>query len=172
MIASRWRRCTALVLLAAAATVSASCSAGTNDAGAGGAESIVVGHAWAKAQDEGDTAVFGMVMNATSSDVTVVSAASDAATTVELHETTESADGQVVMAEIPGGLHLPAGEPLMLEPGGDHLMLMGLVKPLQPGDEITVTLTLDDGTELSFVAPVKDFSGANETYVDEQQGHG
>jgi len=167
MTSTHWRRWTALLVLLSAATVSTGCAAVTDDAGAGGAESIVVGHAWAKAQNEGDTAVFGMVMNATSSDQTVVSATSDAATSVEMHETRESADGQMVMAEVTGGFHLPAGQPLMLEPGGDHLMLMGLVKPLQPGDEITVTLTLEDGTEIGFVAPVKDFSGANETYVDE-----
>lgn len=167
MTRTRGRRCTALFIALAAATVSTSCAAGTNGDGTGGAESIVVGHSWAKAQQEGDTAVFGMVMNATSSDVTVLSAASNAARGVELHETGESADGQMVMAKIAGGFHLPAGKPLMLKPGGDHLMLVGLVQPLQPGDEIAVTLTLEDGTEIPFVASVKDFSGAGETYVDE-----
>lgn len=164
---TRWRRCTTFLLLAAIATVSTGCSTSTNDAGTGSADRIVVGHAWAEAQPEGGTAVFGMVMNPTSSDATVVSAVSDAAASVELHETTESADGQMVTTELSDGFHLPAGQPLLLKPGGHHLMLMGLVQPVQPGDEIAVTLTLEDGTEVHFVAPVRDFSGADETYVDE-----
>lgn len=64
MTAIRWRRGTAVLLLAVASAVSTGCSAGTNTAGTGGADAIVVGHAWVKTpQDQGDTAVFGMVMN-------------------------------------------------------------------------------------------------------------
>lgn len=97
----------------------------------------------------------------------MISATSDAASSVELHETTETSDGQMVMTETADGFPLPAGQPLMLEPGGDHLMLIGLTQSLQPGDEITLTLKLDDGTEIQFAAPVKDVSGGNKTSFDE-----
>lgn len=43
-------------------------------------------------------------------------------------------------------------------------MLMGLAGPLQAGDEVELTLTLDDGTTVDASVPVKDYSGANETY--------
>ena len=38
---------------------------------------------------------------------------------------------------------LPAGEAVELKPGGYHVMLLGLVKPLAVGDEIPLTLTFE-----------------------------
>ena len=160
---TRGTRCTAFLLLAAAAAVSTGCSAITSDGGADGADTIVVGHAWAEPQNDSDAVVFGMVMNVTSSAATVVSATSDAAGRVELHKTSHSADGSVSTEEIPGGFRLPAGQHILLEPGGNHLVLVQLVEPLLPGNEITVTLTLEDGSESRFVAPVKDATDGKET---------
>ena len=44
----------------------------------------------------------------------------------------------------PDGLPLPAGTPVELKPGGNHIMPMGLEAPIEPGDEVAVTLTLDE----------------------------
>ncbi len=43
-------------------------------------------------------------------------------------------------------------------------MLMGLQKPLVAGEETSFTLTFSDDSTYTFTAPVKDYSGANETY--------
>ena len=56
---------------------------------------------------------------------------------------------------------------LLLEPGGDHIMLMDLAEPLLPGDEVELTLLFEDGTEHPYTATVKDFTGAQEHYEPE-----
>jgi copper(I)-binding protein len=51
-----------------------------------------------------------------------------------------------------------------LSPGGDHLMLMKPAKAIEPGDEVTFTLKLADGTSVPFSAIAKPFVGAQESY--------
>src|SRR5699024_8278287 len=75
--------------------------------------------------------------------------------------------GGMSMQEKEGGFPLPAGEELVLEPGGNHLMLMELSAPLLPGDQVEVTLEFEDGTEHPLTATVKDFAGAQEHYEPE-----
>ncbi|WP_420113451.1 copper chaperone PCu(A)C [Pseudactinotalea sp.] len=132
------------------------------------ADELVVVDAWVKAEDEGMTAAFGTLENPTGTDVEVVAVASPAATAMELHETVMNDDGLMVMQEVEA-FTVPAGGSTELEPGGDHLMFMGLTGPITAGDDVEITLTLADGSEVTFVAVAKDYEGANETYED---GHG
>lgn len=135
-------------------------------------DSVTIADGWIKATDEDMSAAFGTLTNSGSSDVTVVSAQTDVAGMVELHETVENEAGEMIMREIEGGFSIPADGSLLLEPGADHIMLMGLTGPLTAGDEVTVTLTFSDDSTYEFTAPVKDYSGANETYEegDEHEG--
>ncbi|MGB8812712.1 MAG: copper uptake system-associated protein [Paracoccaceae bacterium] len=59
-----------------------------------------------------------------------------------LHTTTFSADGVATMAHVET-LDIPAGETVVLEPGGMHIMLMGLTQPLTVGDMLPATLILE-----------------------------
>ena len=43
-------------------------------------------------------------------------------------------------------------------------MFMGVPSPIAAGDDVKVTLSLGDGSTLSFTAVAKDFAGANESY--------
>lgn len=88
-------------------------------------------------------AVFMAIENHGASDCRLVGAASDAADLVELHTHLEQ-DGVMRMVKVEGGFDIPAGGAHALARGGDHVMLMGLTKPLAPGD--TVSLTLDFGS--------------------------
>jgi copper(I)-binding protein len=148
--------------LALTGCATTSTAAGTDSAPA--ADTVTVSDAWVKSADEGMSAAFGELANTGSTDVTVVSVDSEASTRLELHETTMNDSGETVMREIDGGFVVPAGETLMLEPGGNHIMLMDLTAPLTAGDEATFTLTFSDDSTLEFTAPVKDYSGANENY--------
>jgi len=84
---------------------------------------------------------------------TVVSAASDAAHTVELHETRN--EGGVMMMRPVARLQVPAGGRLEMKPGGHHVMLLGLKHDLNPGETVTVTLTFEKAGALTVRAPVK-----------------
>ncbi|MEU7614807.1 copper chaperone PCu(A)C [Micromonospora rifamycinica] len=122
---------------------------------------------WVKAADRGMTAVFGTLVNDGDTDVTLASAATSVSR-MELHEMTMK-DGAMVMRQKQGGIVIRAKGVHVLEPGGDHLMLMDLSQPVRAGDELTVTLTFGDGRTQRFVAVAKPFTGAQESYAP---GHG
>ena len=72
----------------------------------------------------------------------LVSASSSAAGVVEIHEMTM--DGDVMkMRALPAGVDLPAGKAVEFKPGGMHMMLMDLKKPLSAGDMVAVTLIVE-----------------------------
>lgn len=131
-----------------------------NDAAA----SVTINNQWAKAADNGMTAVFGTLTNTGSDDVRIVSASSPAAERVELHEVATDPTAASVMREKAGGFVLRAGGGLELAPGGDHLMLMGIESALMPGSDVDVTVVFDDDSTLPFAAQVRDFAGADEGY--------
>ncbi|BCJ58842.1 copper chaperone PCu(A)C [Micromonospora endophytica] len=140
-----------------AASASASAEAGV----------LAVRDPWVKAADEGMTGAFATLVNESDSDVTVTGATTELSP-VELHEMTMK-DGQMVMQAKQGGVVIKARSEQKLEPGGDHLMLMNLAKPVKAGDELTFTLTFGDGRTQTFTAVAKPFTGAQESYAP---GHG
>ncbi|ALE91300.1 hypothetical protein AOC05_01290 [Arthrobacter alpinus] len=172
----------ALSLLAAASLALAGCGAASNETAAPasitashGTPAVTVSDAWIKASESGMTGAFGVISNSSDADVTVVSAATDISPMVELHETVPGASGSMQMRAKEGGFTVPSKGTFKLEPGANHIMLMGLQKPIKAGDDVTFTLKLSDGGTLTFTAPGKDFSGANENYDGgsvEDAGHG
>lgn len=163
---TRLARLSTVVGIAALALVGCAPATSTAEpAPAAGQEHIVITDAWVKAADNGMTAAFGIIENHGAGDITLVAASTPAATAVELHETVAGGAGGMQMQEKDGGFTIPTGEPLTLEPGGNHLMLMGLTAPIVAGDEVEITLVFADGTEMTLTAPAKDYSGANEEYV-------
>jgi copper(I)-binding protein len=46
------------------------------------------------------------------------------------------------------------GAPARLEPGGQHIMLMGLSAPLADGDTLELTLTFERAGEITLDVPV------------------
>ena len=154
--------------LLALATLSACASSG-----AGPTEPFGATDAWAKAADAGAmTAVFGVVANNTSDDLTIVSASSPLSTTVQLHETVAETDGTSMMQQKHGGFPVAAGTAITFEPGGDHIMLMKLTTAVEPGDDVPITLTFSDGSTFTFHAIAKDFAGANESYSSDSSDMG
>lgn len=154
---------------AASASPSAASAQPSHSAETAPAAPLSMTDPWVKSADKGMTAAFGTLVNNTDKEVTVVSATSPAAAEVELHEMAES-DGKMVMREKEGGLVIPPHGSHRLEPGGDHLMLMGIKDKVRPGDEVGFTLTLADGGTVTFTAVAKAFAGANEEYQGD--GHG
>ncbi|MCM0620210.1 copper chaperone PCu(A)C [Nocardioides bruguierae] len=131
------------------------------------ASSVTVTDPWVKAVDAGDmTAMFGTLTNDGDADAVLVSATTEAASMVQLHETVETDDGSMQMQEKDGGFDLAAGDGHELAPGGDHVMLMGVSDDLLPGDTVTVTLTFEDDSTLDVDAVVKEYTGADEEYSD------
>jgi copper(I)-binding protein len=72
----------------------------------------------------------------------LVSGSSPVAGVVEIHEM--SMDGNTMrMRALTNGLDLPAGQAVMLKPGGYHVMLMDLKRPLKTGETVPVSLVIE-----------------------------
>jgi copper(I)-binding protein len=100
------------------------------------------------------TAAFVVIENTGATDLQVVSAACDAAGTVELHEMVRSGD-MMKMAPVKS-IVVPA-KAGGAQPGGLHMMLFELKKPLKDGDYGELTLTTDAGATVHAAAAVKKF---------------
>lgn len=99
-------------------------------------------------------AAFLVLMNHGDTDDRLIGAATDVAKRVELHTHKEDANGVMKMMEVEEGFVVPAGGMHALKRGGDHIMLMGLTRPLEQGEEISVTLTFEKAGEIEVMVPV------------------
>lgn len=147
------------------ASGSPSATAATGGTATGAATTLTLSDPWVKAAASGMTAAFGMLRNTGNADVVVTAASTRVASAVELHETVKGADGAMTMRPKEGGFTVPAGGEVALAPGGNHLMIMGLKRPLAAGETVSLTLTLADGGTVEVEAVVKDFTGAQENYA-------
>ncbi|GIH67531.1 copper chaperone PCu(A)C [Microbispora siamensis] len=125
---------------------------------------LSIGDPWVKTARSGMSAAFATLVNTTGEEVTVVAASTPVSPSVELHEVVGDG-GTTTMRRKQGGFVIPAGGRHVLQPGGDHIMLMDVRTPVEPGAEVPFTLTLKDGRTVSFTAVAKDFAGANESYA-------
>lgn len=99
------------------------------------------------------TAGFMTLHNGGEADVDLVAAAADGFDAVELHRSfNENGMHRMVEQE---RIAIPAGEAVRLAPGGYHIMLIGLQRPLEEGDSVPIELTFDNGSRLVVEAPIK-----------------
>ena len=88
-----------------------------------------------------------------SADDRLVSIAAPDAATAQIHEM-KTENGMMSMGEMAGGLPLPARQAVTLAPGGNHIMLMGLSRPLAEGDTVSMTLGFEKGEPVTVQARV------------------
>ena len=121
-------------------------------------QSLRIDHPFARATPPGATSggAYLTLRNEGATADRLVSARSPAAGLVQIH--TMSMDGGVMrMREIPG-LDLAAGATVALAPGGYHLMLLDLKKPLAAGDTLPLTLTFEHAGSIVVDVHVEDAS--------------
>ena len=103
---------------------------------------VAVEAAWLRAPAPGQN-VAGAYLDITSRvPATLIAVESPAAGRVELH--TMSMDDGVMRMRPLARIDLPAGKTVKLKPGGHHLMLMDIKRPLNAGDRVALTLTVQD----------------------------
>lgn len=104
---------------------------------------------------EGGTGgAFMKITNAGPAADRLASAAFAGAQTVELHETVDD-NGVMKMRPHPEGWEVPGRGELVLEPGGKHVMLIGLKDELKADTEIELTLTFEKAGPITVKVPVK-----------------
>ena len=110
---------------------------------------------WTRATPPGAKvgAGFMQLRNAGAAD-RVVGASSPVAGRVEMHVTMR--EGDVMKMREVTAFEVPAGGTFELKPGGAHLMLMDLKRPLKKGEKVPLTLKLEKGGELKLELTVEE----------------
>lgn len=103
-------------------------------------------------QPTGPNAAFYFTASSDGEADRLVGASTEAAASVELHETTTGDGGTLGMTPIEG-VDLPADGSLVLEPGGYHVMLIDADR-LEVGDTVEVTITWENAGEMVLEADV------------------
>lgn len=148
------------------ATSTSTAATGSTAAPEPGPSDVAITDPWVKATDTEMTGAFGILENNTDSPIHVVGVTSSVSDRNELHEMVMQ-DGAMVMVEMEDGFTIEPGTEFVLEPGGNHLMLMDLAVPIEAGENVEMTLEFEDGSTFSWIAPARTFAGANEEYVED-----
>lgn len=126
---------------------------------------VSVSSAWVKASEYSDhvggmTGVFAKITNRTKKTITLVGGSSSFAPMVDVHQVLNG-----VMSHKDGGLQIKPGKTAILEPGGLHVMLMGLTKKILPGSRVDLKLNFKGAKSVSLKLTAKAVPAGTETYA-------
>jgi copper(I)-binding protein len=115
----------------------------------------------------GNGAVYMMLMNEGGTGDALISADTDVAEVVELHET--KMEGDVMKMSPVAKVEIPAGSSTALKPGGLHVMLINLQEQLVPGEKIKLTLNFEKSDPLTIEAEIREMGGDNNMDMDDME---
>ena len=143
-----------LVLALGACSASSSPSSASSSPSGGG--SLTVTDAWARTSMSMGTAgaAYLTITNGTGQDDALIGVSTPAAASPEIHETTAAGSGMMGMHPV-DRIAIPAGQTVKLEPGGYHIMLIGLTGELKAGATIELTLKFEKAGEVKVTAEVR-----------------
>lgn len=98
------------------------------------------------------TAAFFTVLNNSDKSVELMAGSSDAAERLEIHNH-QHRNGMMLMQE-QASVSIGAGESVVFAPGGYHLMLVNLTRPVRDGEQLSFSLKTGEGDEITVVAPI------------------
>ena len=100
-----------------------------------------------------NTGAFMVLRNSDSKDHKLVRVESSAAKVVELH--THTNDGGIMKMRPVKDIEIKTKGEAVLKPGSLHVMLIGLKQELKDGDNVSISLTFEDGSSKKVEAPVR-----------------
>lgn len=119
---------------------------------------VNISDAWVRANAPGQKVGAAYMALKSTQDSALVAAESPSAGSVEIHSM--SMKNGVMKMRMLENLPLPAGKVEKLAPGGFHLMLLDLKKPLKAGEEVKFKLSFKDKdnnlTQQEVVLPIKE----------------
>ena len=102
----------------------------------------VVDDAWVRATVAGQPSTGAFMHITSSTDSKLVEVRSPVAKTVQIHESKMQND--VMSMQPVTSVALPAGKSVAIEPEGYHVMLIDLVNQVKAGDQVPLTLIVED----------------------------
>ncbi len=120
-----------------------------------GENNIIISDAWIGEAPPAASilAAYVTIKNNSAQPVSLVSASAPLFSRIEIHRSVLRND--IVSMERQNRLDIPAGETVVLSPGGYHLMLFDPAKPLGADDAADITLTFDNGHTESVTMAIK-----------------
>ena len=116
---------------------------------------VDIANAWIRPAAAGaTTAAYLTITNSGSAPDTLVAVHCTIAGSVMLHQTTTDASGMTGMSMI-DSLPVPAGGSVALKPGGTHVMMTGLTRPIAAGEKIELELVFEHAGTIRVAAPVR-----------------
>lgn len=111
---------------------------------------IFIDHPWSRptAATAQNAAVYMTVRNSGSQPDTLLAVKTPIGSATELHRTSNE-DGVMKMRQMTAGIDIPAGGEVKLEPGGLHIMVLGLTAPLKESDRYPVTFVFKSAGEIA-----------------------
>jgi len=120
-----------------------------------GGEDVFIEDAWSRASigTSRPGVAYMTLRNTGAEPVVVTGLRTDLAMMPMIHATSTDAKGVTRMSHMEE-VEIAAGETVALEPGGMHVMLMDLQRPMVEGESYTLSLDFADGTEASVDVPI------------------
>jgi copper(I)-binding protein len=117
---------------------------------------IQVRHPWSRATPPGAKVAVGYmeIRNHGRQADRLLSASTPVAQRVEMHITRQ--EGEVMKMREVKAFEIPARERYELRPGGGHLMLVDIARPLKKGERFTMTLRFERAGELEIELEVQE----------------
>lgn len=132
------------------AGVLSNCSAQPSEPG------IQVREAWARPGLKSVPGAFYMAIENKGGEAdTLTGGESSLCSAVEIHRSVKREEGVMGMEPVQGGLNIPDGETVLLEPGGLHLMCIGKSQAFEVGDVLPLTLKFETSGSVSIDASVQ-----------------
>jgi len=110
-------------------------------AGLAHAQSVTVKDAWIRGTVQGQNATGAFMELSGKSKARLVGVTTPLTANAEVHSM--SMENGVMRMSPVDGIDIPAGKSVKLAPGGYHVMLMNLKKPLNAGDKVPLQLTFE-----------------------------
>ena len=105
------------------------------------AAAVTATDAWVRGTVPAQKSTGAFVTLRSTDDARLVGVATAIAKSAEIHESGMS--GGTMRMRAVDSVALPAGRRIELKPGGYHVMLLGIAKPLGAGDKVPLTLTIE-----------------------------
>lgn len=119
------------------------------------AQRILVNDAWIRGipSSAKTTAAFMTIQNTGAEEIVLESAVCEIAETVQIH--TMEQVGEIMKMREVSELRIPANGQAILAPKGYHIMLIGLIRPINDGEMIPLSLNFTDRATVTVDAVVK-----------------
>jgi periplasmic copper chaperone A len=133
----------------------------------------LVSDAWVRATVPGQQASGAFMTLTADSDSQLLSVQSPVAKTVQIHESSMKND--VMSMQPVAAVALPAGKAVTLEPHGYHVMLIDLNAQIKEGDQVPLTLTVENAKgekqTIEVKAPARGLDGMDHSKMDHSKMH-